>query len=141
MLFNKDSVENGCGAVVAVVCCDVGGKGAVNRGDDPNDGPGGFGILGRFKDPCTRFVDVDDDTLESGDQEDEPNKLGVFGYVKLETEYVDEVIGWALAELKVVINDGDIVAVTDGITGELSVDGFADKLPTLEEEEVVIIFN
>lgn len=91
MLFNNDSVEKGCGVVVAVVCCDVGGKGAVNKGDGPNDDADGFCKLGRFNDPGTRFDGVDDGTLDNGDQDDDPNKLGVFGYVKLETEYVDVV--------------------------------------------------
>lgn len=138
-MFNNDSVEKGCGVVVAVVGCEVGGNGAVNKGDCPNDRPGveEFAKLGRFKDPATRFVVDDEETLERGDHDDDPNKLGVFGYVKLETEYVeaaDEVIGWPLAELNGASSDGDGAA--DGITGELSVEavGFADKLPTLNEK-------
>lgn len=108
----------------------------MNSGDGTPDA-GAFGRLGRFKDPGTRFDGgADVDTLESGDHDDDPIKLGVFGYVKLETEYVDvvdDVIGCPLAELNGVSNEGELVGAAVGITGELSVEavGFPDKLPTL----------
>lgn len=116
----------------------------MKRGDGPKDDDGVFGRLGRPKDPGTRFVGADEDPLEIGDHDDDPNKLGVFGYVKLETEYVDvvdAVMGWPLAELNGVINEGEIVGAADGITGELSVEAgaFADKLPTLKRKTRIVM--
>lgn len=99
MFVNNDSAENGCGAEATEVGTAGGGKGAVNIGDVPNGAPGvvEVGGVGRLSDPGTSDVDGDEDELEWGVQDGGPPRLGVFGYARLETGYVeadDEVIGW-----------------------------------------------
>lgn len=97
LFVNNDSVENGCGVEATVVGTAGGGNGAVNKGD-PKEAPGvvGVGGVGRFNERSTRPVDDDEDAFDSGGQEGGPTKLGVFGYARLETGYVevdDETIG------------------------------------------------
>lgn len=138
LFVNNDSAEKGCGAEATDVGTAGGGKGAVNKGDDPNGAPGvvDVGGVGRLSDPGTRFVDGEEDAFECGAQDGGPTRLGVFGYARLETGYVepaDEVISCPGALLYGVNNEGVMGKAAVGITEEPGVDAvdFADKLLTL----------
>jgi hypothetical protein len=90
LLVISDSAEKDSGAVATDVGTAGGGRGAVNRGDDPKGAPAlEIGGVGRLSGPGTRLDEGDEDALESGGQE------GVFGYARLETGYVvaDETMG------------------------------------------------
>lgn len=140
MFVNNDSAENASGAEATVVGTAGGGRGAVNKGVDPNGAPGvvGVGGVGRFNAPGTRLAEDDEDALESGGQEGGPTKLGVFGYARLETGYVeaddDETIGCPDAVIYGVSNE-DVAAADGDITEEPGVDAvdFADRLLTLNK--------
>lgn len=90
----NDSAENESGADATDVGTAGGGKGAVNKGDEPNGAPEfGVGGVGR---PGAWLGEGDEDALDSGGQEGGPAMLGVFGYARLETGYVeaaDETMG------------------------------------------------
>lgn len=140
MLVNSDSAENGCGVEATVVGTAGGGRGAVNKGDDPNGAPGvvDVGGVGLFNEP-ERLADGDDDALDIGGHDGAaPIEPGVFGYARLDTGYVetaDDVMGWPA--LYGVINDGVMGKAAGGITEEPGIDAvdFADKLLTLIKKE------
>lgn len=141
MFVNNDSAENGCGAEATLVGTAGGGRGAVNKGDDPNGLPGvaDVGGVGRFNDPGTRLDEGDEEALESGGH-DGPPPEGVFGYARLEAGYDETDEGcpgyW-------VNNDGVKGRAAGGITEEpgIEADDFADKLLTLEENKLMNFLN
>jgi hypothetical protein len=93
----NDSAENESGADATDVGTAGGGNGAVKRGDDPKGAPEFCdGGLGRPSEPGPRFDEGDEDALDSGGHDGCPTILGVFGYARLETGYVeaaDETMG------------------------------------------------
>lgn len=90
MFVINDSAEKESGADAELVGTAGGGKGAVNNGDDPNGAPElELGGVGRLSGDGTRFDDGDEDALESVGQEGGPAIVGVFGYARLETGYVE----------------------------------------------------
>lgn len=140
MFVNNDSAEKGCGAEATDVGTAGGGKGAVNKGDDPNGAPGlvDVGGVGRFSDPGTRLVEGDDDALECGAHDGGPTRLGAFGYARLETGYGDDAADDVLSCPGALLlyggnNEGVMGEAAVGITEEPGVDAvdFADKLLTL----------
>jgi hypothetical protein len=86
----NDSAENESGADATVVGTAGGGNGAVNKGEDPKGAPElGVGGVGRPSEPGTKLDEGDEDALDSGGHEGGPAILGVFGYARLETGYVE----------------------------------------------------
>lgn len=86
----NDSAENESGADATDVGTAGGGNGAVNKGDDPNWAPElDVGGVGRPCEPGTWLDEGDEDALDSGGHEGGPAILGVFGYARLETGYVE----------------------------------------------------
>lgn len=137
MFVNNDSAEKGCGAEATDVGTAGGGKGAVNRGDDPNGPPGAadVGGVGLPNDPGPRLDEGDDAALESGGQGGAPTEPGVFGYARLDTGYVDTAgeVGCPVEVLYGVRSDGVRGRAAGGITEEpgMAAVDFADKLLTL----------
>jgi hypothetical protein len=85
----NDSAENESGADATDVGTAGGGNGAVNRGEDPKGAPEfDVGGVGRPSEPGTR-LDEGEGALDSGGQDGGPVMLGVFGYARLETGYVE----------------------------------------------------